>query len=76
MRRRALRRRYGYSRVSPEKRERVFRRLDMFFGNPTNQRRGFQSEDAAASSAATLIAASGLVKYPVAIELVKEWYRR
>lgn len=62
--------------ISDEKKQAAFRRLDMFFGSPSAQRRGFPSEDAAAQSAATLLAAQMKLKYNTAIEIVHEWYRR
>jgi len=62
--------------ISDDKKQRAFSRLDHFFGSPSNQKKGFPSEDAAASSAATLLAGQLGMKYGSAIEIVKEWYRR
>ena len=75
MKRQALRRRYGHA-MSPDKKEHLFRILDLTFGSPANQRRGFRDEDAAAFSAATLLASRTKAKFGSVIEVVKEWYRR
>lgn len=62
--------------MSPDKKEHLFRILDLTFGSPANQRRGFRDEDAAAFSAATLLASRTKAKFGSVIEVVKEWYRR
>jgi hypothetical protein len=66
----------GQGRISPEKKEHLFRILDLTFGSPTNQRRGFPTEDAAAFSAATLLEGRTKASFPSRVEVVKEWYRR
>ena len=62
--------------LSREKKEHYFRILDQVFGSPASQRQHFPNVDAAAMSAATLLAAraGGKVKYQTMIDLVKEWY--
>lgn len=61
---------------SSDKAQRAFNRLDHFFGSPANQKKGFPSEDAAAHSAATLLAGQLRMSYGAALKLVHEWYRR
>lgn len=76
LRRMNMRRSEAVRAVRADKKEHLFRILDIIYGNPTNQRRGFPSEDAAAFSAATLLEGRTKAKFSSRVEIVKEWYRR
>jgi hypothetical protein len=73
---RALSPRRAHSPMQAKKREHAFRILDLTFGNPAAQQRGFRNEEAAAFSAATLLAARIGVAFSTAQKLVLEWYQQ
>jgi hypothetical protein len=52
----------------------AFSFLNSTFGSPANQKKGWENEDAAAYSAATVLATRGF-SMSAALKLVKEWYR-
>jgi hypothetical protein len=60
--------------ISDSKRRLAFSVLNRNFGSPSNQQKGFASIDAAAHSAATLVAAQAKVSFSTANTLVREWY--
>src|SRR5271155_4132054 len=60
---------------STERKQFAYRILDTTFGSPSNQRKGFVTEEQSARSAANILTSRMNIKYTTAVELVLNWYR-
>jgi hypothetical protein len=63
-------------RTSEERRKHAFAILDRNFGTPENQKKGWDMEGSAISSAATLLAAQANITFYSAQKHVIAWYKR